>query len=191
MHCDVVAIGTSAGGLSALSEVLKPLAANFPPILIVQHLDPQHKSLLADLLSRKTAREVREATDHEPIRRGFIYIGPPNEHMVAEDGHIRLLHSAMVNFSRPSIDMLFQSVARLYGATAIGVVLSGSNRDGSEGIRCIKGAGGTTLAQAPETADFPVMPRAAIQTGQIDYVVALQDIGNRLTELCSEEQVKK
>jgi two-component system chemotaxis response regulator CheB len=112
LRCDLIAIGASAGGLTALTTLLKPLARDFPAIVVVQHLDPSHKSILASLLARKTAKEVREARDGEPLLRGVVYVGPPNEHTVVEENHIRLLHSALVKFSRPSIDMLFLSVAK-------------------------------------------------------------------------------
>ena len=99
-------------------------------------------------------------------------------------GKIQLAHTQLVHFSRPSIDLLFESVAGTYGSRSIGVALSGSGKDGAEGIRTIKEAGGVTMAQLPETAEFRPMPEAAIETGCVDFVLRLEEIGQKLTELC-------
>ena len=112
----VVAIGASAGGLHALAEVLRPLPRDFPSsILVVQHLDPHHESLLTQLLRRRTAIRVKQAEDGEAIERGVVYIAPPDEHLLVEQGQVRLAHTKTVHFSRPSIDLLFESVAAAYG----------------------------------------------------------------------------
>ncbi len=187
---DVIAIGASAGGLQALSEVLQPLPPDFPPILIVQHLDPSHKSQLASLLVRKTGKQVKQAEHDEPILSGMVYIAPPDEHLLVGPGKIQLAHSQLVHFSRPSIDLLFESVAGMYGTRSMGVVLSGSNRDGSMGIRAIKQAGGTTLAQDPKTAEFPVMPRSAIETDCVDCVVPLKEFAGKIEQLCCGSSAK-
>jgi two-component system chemotaxis response regulator CheB len=185
-----MAIGASAGGLNALIDVLHPIVADFPPIVIVQHLDPMHKSHLAELLARKAGKLVKEAEHGEPILGGHVYVGPPDEHLLVGPGKIQLVHSQLVHFSRPSIDLLFESVARMYGSRAIGVVLSGSNRDGATGTRAIREAGGTTVAQDPATADFRIMPEAAIATGCVDFVVPLPDLGKMLNRLCSGEKIR-
>jgi two-component system chemotaxis response regulator CheB len=104
--CEVVAIGASAGGLLALGQLLGNLDAEFPPILIVQHLDPRHKSQLARLLARKTRKSIKEAEDGEPITAGMIYIGPSDEHLLVAQGRIQLAHSRLIRFSRPSIEQL-------------------------------------------------------------------------------------
>ena len=183
---DVVAIGSSAGGLQALTKVLAPLTADFPAsILIVQHLDPHHKSMMSDLLSHKTRLRVKQAEHGEVLLPGVAYIAPPDGHLLAGPGKVQLAHSQLVHYSRPSIDLLFESVAGTYGSRSIAVVLSGSNRDGSAGIRAVKEAGGTTIAQEPGSAEFEVMPSAAIRTGTIDLVLDLQDIGPTLVELCT------
>ena len=190
LHYDVIGIGASAGGLNALIDVLRPIVADFPPIVIVQHLDPMHKSHLAELLARKAGKLVKEAEHSEPILGGHVYVGPPDEHLLVGPGKIQLVHSQLVHFSRPSIDLLFESVAGMYGSRAIGVVLSGSNRDGATGIRAIREAGGTTLAQDPATADFRIMPEAAIATGCVDFVVPLPDLGKILNRLFSGEKIR-
>jgi len=186
---DLIAVGASAGGLLALSEMLRPLPESFPGIVVVQHLDPSHKSHLASLLMRKTFRHVKQAEHGEPILAGVVYIAPPDEHLLVGPGKIQLAHSQLVHFSRPSIDLLFESVAGMYGSRSIGVILSGSNSDGAVGIRAIKEAGGTTLAQDPASADFKTMPQAAISTGCIDLVVSIAGIAEALKNLCEGRQV--
>jgi len=182
----VVAIGSSAGGLQALSEVLAPITSEFPAsILIVQHLDPHHKSMMSGLLSSRTRLRVKQAEHGEVLLPGVAYIAPPDEHLLVGPGKVQLAHSQLVHFSRPSIDLLFESVAGTYRSRSIGVVLSGSNRDGSAGIRTIKEAGGTTVAQRPEEAEFKVMPQAAIRTGCVDHVLSLQQVGPTLVKLCA------
>ncbi|HZQ22121.1 MAG TPA: chemotaxis protein CheB [Terriglobales bacterium] len=188
---DLVAIGASAGGLGALTDVLRPIGSEFPAIVVVQHLDPAHKSHLAELLARKTAKQVKEAEHGEPILPGIVYIGPPDEHLLVGPGKIQLVHSQLVHFSRPSIDLLFESVAGMYGSRSLGVILSGSNRDGAVGIQAIREAGGTTLAQDPLTAEFRIMPDAAIHTGCVHHVVPLADMGERIIQLCTGEHVRK
>ncbi|PYV96721.1 MAG: chemotaxis protein CheB [Acidobacteria bacterium] len=184
-YYDVVAIGASAGGLNALTELLRPISGDFPAILVVQHLDPTHESHMAELLSRRTRIHVKQAEHGEAILPGSVYIAPPDEHLLVGPGTVQLAHSQLVHFSRPSIDLMFESVAGMYGSRSIGVILSGSNRDGSVGIRTIKEAGGTTIAQEPATAHFATMPQAAISTGCVDFVVPIGEIGNLLRDLCA------
>jgi two-component system chemotaxis response regulator CheB len=187
----LIAIGASAGGLPALSAVLAGIDGEFPAIVVVQHLDPRHKSQMAQLLSKKSRKSVKEAEDGEAITPGHVYIGPPDEHLLLSRGKIQLAHSRLVRFSRPSIDLLFGSVAAVYGEQAIGVVLSGSNRDGADGIAAIKSAGGITLAQDPATAEYRIMPQAAIDTGCVDMVVPLDEMGKAITELLEKGRTTK
>jgi len=188
--CDLVAIGASAGGLPALVDVLSSINSDFPAVVIVQHLDPRHKSQMAALLARKTRKPVKEAEDGESIVRSTIYIGPPDEHLLVSQGRIQLAHSRLIRFSRPSIDIMFGSVAATYGARAIGVILSGSNRDGADGIAAIKRAGGITIAQDPATAEYRIMPQAAIDTGCVDITAPLNKIGKTLTQLFAKGKPK-
>lgn len=181
--CELIAIGASAGGLPALIKVVDRIDPDFPAIVVVQHLDPRHKSQMAGLLSKKTGKIVKEAEDGEPIVPGTVYIGPPDEHLLVAKGKIQLAHSRLIRFSRPSIDLLFGSVAATYGERAIGVILSGSNRDGADGIAAIKRAGGITMAQDPATAEYRVMPQAAIDTGCVDLVVSLDKMGETISAL--------
>jgi len=181
---DVVAVGASAGGFHAIAELLGPLPANFTgSILVVQHLDPARKSLLADLLLRHTALHVKQAEHGEIMLPGVVYIAPPDEHMLAGPGKIQLAHTHLVRFSRPSIDLLFESVAGMYGSRSVGVILSGTLKDGSAGIRAIKEAGGVTLAQDPADAEFKSMPAAAVATGCVDYTLPLNKLGITLKNL--------
>jgi len=188
---DVVAIGASAGGLNALSQVLDTLPQSFPSsIVVVQHLSPLHKSWMAHLLGRSARLPVKQAEHNEIMLPGTVYVAPPDEHLLVGPGKLQLAHTQLVHFSRPSIDLLFESIAGTYGSRALGVVLSGSGSDGSAGIRAIKEAGGATIAQNPDEAEFPPMPRAAVETGCVDFVVPLEAIGQLLLEQCSGKSEK-
>jgi len=181
---DVVAIGASAGGVEALYVVVSSLPATFPAaVLIVQHMDPRHKSLLAGLLGRRCLLPVKQASDGEAIHGAMVYIAQPNVHMIVSADQLRLTDSKLVHFSRPSIDLLFESVADAYGDRAIGVVLSGSGVDGASGIRAIKDKGGTTIVQDPATAAHSGMPQAARATGCVDFTLPLEDIGPAIVSL--------
>jgi two-component system chemotaxis response regulator CheB len=181
---DAVAIGSSAGGVEALHVVLGALPAGFPAtVLVVQHMDPRHKSLLAGLLARRCRLPVRQAVDGEPALAGGVYIAPPDAHLIVRGGCLALTEGELVNYSRPSIDLLFESVADAYGDRAIGVILSGSGVDGADGIRAIKNKGGTTIAQDPATAAHGGMPQSARATGCIDFILPLSEIGLALVSL--------
>jgi two-component system chemotaxis response regulator CheB len=183
---DVVAVGASAGGLNAISQLVKGLPGNFPSsIVIVQHLAPDHKSWIANLIGRATRLKVKQAEHGEIMLPATVYVAPPDEHLLVGPGKLQLAHSRLVHFSRPSIDLLFESVAGTYGSRSVAVVLSGSGKDGATGIRAIKEAGGITLAQAPDTAEFRHMPEAAIETGCVDFVLPLEKMGTALSEICS------
>ena len=181
---DVVAIGASAGGVEALHVVAGALPADFPvPVLIVQHMDPRHKSMLATLLARRCRLRVKQAAQDEEMLGGTMYIAQPDMHLIVRAGHLVLTDTKQVHFSRPSIDLLFQSVADTYGDRAIGVILSGSGVDGADGIRAIKAKGGTTLVQDPSRAAHTGMPTAARATNCVDFTLPLEDIGPALASL--------
>jgi two-component system chemotaxis response regulator CheB len=183
---DVVAIGASAGGVEALHAVAAALPASFPvPVLIVQHMDPRHKSLLAGLLARRCRLPVKQAIDGEAVSAATVYIAQPDMHLIVRGGHLVLTDTKLVHFSRPSIDLLFESVADAYGDRAIGVILSGSGVDGADGIRAIKAKGGTTLAQDPASAAHAGMPQAARATNCVDFTLPLEEIGPALASLVS------
>ena len=145
---------------------------------------------MAHLLGRSARLPVKQAEHNEIMLPGTVYVAPPDEHLLVGPGKLQLAHTQLVHFSRPSIDLLFESIAGTYGSRALGVVLSGSGSDGSAGIRAIKEAGGTTIAQNPDEAEFPPMPRAAVETGCVDFVVPLEAIGQLLLEQCSGKSEK-
>ena len=181
---DAVAIGSSAGGVEALHVVVQAFPPAFPAtVLIVQHMDPRHKSLLAGLLSRRCRLPVKQAGNGEPIATGMVYIAQPDMHLIVRAGHLVLTDTKLVHFSRPSIDLLFESVADAYGDRAIGVILSGSGVDGAAGIRAIKGKGGTTIIQDPASAAHTGMPQAARVTGAVDFTLPLDEIGPAIVNL--------
>jgi two-component system chemotaxis response regulator CheB len=185
---DVVAIGASAGGVEALHVVINALPAGLPvPVLVVQHMDPRHRSLLARLLQRYSALSVKQAVEGEPVQAGTVYIAPPDAHLLVRDGRVRLSDTAQVHFSRPSIDRLFESVAEAYGERAVAVVLSGTGIDGASGLRAVKARGGTTIVQDPATAAHPGMPQAARATGCADIVLPLVEIGPAIGALLAPQ----
>ncbi|MGJ3253876.1 MAG: chemotaxis protein CheB [Elainellaceae cyanobacterium] len=182
---NIVAIVSSAGGLAALKQLLSGLSADFPvPIVVVQHLSPEHRSMAAEILARKTPLSVKQAQENDVLATGTIYIAPPNHHLIANpDKTLSLTKTELVHFVRPSADVLFESVAESYGKSAIAVVLTGTGSDGATGIQTVKAAGGIVVVQDLETAEFSGMPSAAIQTGAVDYTLPLSDIASALTRL--------
>jgi two-component system, chemotaxis family, protein-glutamate methylesterase/glutaminase len=181
---DVVAIGASAGGVEALHVVVNSLPAGLPAaVLVVQHMDPRHKSMLAGLLGRYSSLTVKQAVAGEEVRPGTVYIAQPDTHLLVRDGCLVLTDTPLVHFSRPSIDLLFESVADAYGDRAIAVVLSGSGVDGAAGVRAVKAKGGTTIVQDPATAAHQGMPQAARATGCADVVLPLVEVGPAIANL--------
>ena len=181
---DIVALASSAGGLSALSEVLSKLPESFPAsIAVVQHLDPRHRSLMAKILSGRTELSVKEAEEGDRLRPGVVYVAPPDRHLLVNPGTISLTQSEMVHFVRPSADLLFESVAASFKDRAIAVVLTGSGSDGKMGVMAIKKMGGTVIAQDESTSEFFGMPGAAIQSGNVDFVLPLGEIASALVTL--------
>ena len=173
MKYEAIVIGTSAGGLKALVSVLADLPEDFPiPILVVQHLPTTRDSFLVDYLNENIALKVQEAESHECIVNSVVYVAPPNYHMLIEKtGCIVLSVEEKVNFSRPSIDLLFITAAEKFKQNLIGIILTGANSDGSKGLKRIKELGGTTIVQDPDEAEVSAMPNFAIQAVQIDYIL--------------------
>ena len=182
---DVVALASSAGGLRALEAVLSGLPADFPAaMVVVQHLDPRHRSLMADILDRHTALQVKQAEEGDQLVSGTVYIAPPNKHLLVNPGgRLSLSDSELVHFVRPSADLLFESVAGSYKDRAIAVVLTGTGSDGAMGVRAIKTMGGTVIAQDEATSEFFGMPGGAIQTGNVDFILSLNEIARALVTL--------
>lgn len=181
----VVAVAASAGGIKAISELLSALPEDFPAaIAIVQHLDPKHPSLLAEILNRRTSLAVKQAEVGEQMLPGTIYIAPPNHHLLIDpDATLCLTQTKLVHFVRPSADLLFESVAASFKERAIAVVLTGTGSDGATGIRAIKQMGGIAIAQDRESSECFGMPGAAIKTGAVDWILPLHEIAATLVNL--------
>ncbi|MES2596121.1 MAG: chemotaxis protein CheB [Verrucomicrobiota bacterium] len=159
-----VVIGASVGAIEALMVLLPALPASYPlPVFVVVHIPPDKKSALADLFAARCSIAVKEAEDKEPARGGTVYFAPSDYHLLVEADHsISLSSDEPVLYSRPSIDVLFQSAADAYGSRLTGVVLTGGNSDGALGLRAIVNADGKALVQSPDTAEGSTMPRAAL-----------------------------
>lgn len=179
---EAVVIGVSAGGLKALSAILPTLPADYPlPILVVIHLPPSGKSLVAELFDDKCAVKVVEADDKDAIAPGTVYFAPPDYHLLVElDRTLSLSGEEPVLFSRPSIDVLFETAADAYGPGLIGIVLTGANNDGARGLQAVVAAGGTALVQSPEHAFASAMPEAALESVPQARALALEEISHYL-----------
>ena len=190
MTYSVVGIGTSWGGLAAMTKLLGDLPGDFSlPVVVVQHRGKDSDRLLSELLQDATDLNVCEIEDKEPLQPGTVHIAPANYHVLIDEGYLSLTVEEPVRFSRPSIDVMFSSAADTYGAGAIGVVLTGANEDGALGLSHIVKRGGRALVQDPKTAEIPIMPIAAIKAVPSAEVLPLGALGPRLIEL-SREQVK-
>jgi two-component system, chemotaxis family, protein-glutamate methylesterase/glutaminase len=184
---DIIVIGASAGGVQALSKVVGELPPDLPAaVLIVLHVPSHIPSLLPDILARDSNLQVDHAIDGEPIRRGRVYVAPPDHHLIIEGGRVRLVHGPKENLHRPSIDTLFRSAARWAGPRVIGVVLTGARTDGTVGMRAIKQRGGITIVQDPLEAPFPSMPLSVMHEIKVDYSVPLVEIPPLLNKLAYE-----
>jgi two-component system chemotaxis response regulator CheB len=182
---DIVAVASSAGGVVALDTMLPALPGDFPAaVVVVQHLDPRHRSLMAEILRRHAMLPVVQGEQGVRVQGGTVYIAPPNRHLlVGPDGVLSLSDAGLVHFVRPSADLLFESVAASYQDRAIAVVLTGCGRDGATGVCAIKRRGGTVIVQDEQSAEFTGMPQAAIRTGQSDFVLPLGEIAAALVGL--------
>jgi two-component system chemotaxis response regulator CheB len=186
---EIIALAASAGGLRALTDVLSALPRDFPvALVVVQHLDPRHRSLMAEILGKRTSLVVKEAREGDTLERGVALIAPPNRHLLVNpDRTVSLSQSELVHFVRPSADLLFESTAAAYKERAIAVVLSGSGRDGAMGVKAIKKMGGTVIVQDEKTSQFFGMPEAAQQTGLVDFILPLPEIAPALRTLVTGE----
>ena len=183
----LVVIGASAGGIEALRTIVAQLPEGFPaPIAIVLHTSPQSPGVLDAILSRAGRLKASNAVDGERLQPGHIYIAPPDFHLVIEPGTARVTKGPRENRFRPAIDPLFRSAAQVYGPAAIGVVLTGSLDDGTDGLWAIKQLGGCAIVQDPLEALFPSMPQHAIDHVAVDYILPLAEIPPMLMQLTSE-----
>lgn len=182
---DAVVIGTSAGGLNAMEAILPRLSKAIPvPILVVQHVSPNSESYMVRHFEKRCSLRVKEAEDKEVAAAGVVYFAPPNYHLLVElDGTLSLSTEERVNYSRPSIDVLFKAAAEAYGDGLIGIILTGANHDGAEGLARVAELGGLTIIQSPATAEAKEMPQAALDALSPNHVLSLEEIGNFLNVL--------
>ncbi len=181
---DAIVMGASAGGLYVMIRILKVLPASFAiPIIVVQHRSRDERTLLEEVLQQKCQVKIKQADEKETIQPGTVYFAPPDYHLLIEnDGSFSLSCDPPVNYSRPSIDVLFETAADVYQQRLLAIILTGANKDGAYGIKKIATMGGTTIAQALETADYPEMPKSAIKTGYVQQVLGPEAIGQFLLD---------
>lgn len=180
---DAIVIGASAGGFAALSHLLPRLPQSLPQtVVVVQHLHPEGGEYMVEFLDQHSSLPVKEAEDKEQLMPGVVYIAPAQYHLLIErDRTFSLSIDDKVNYSRPSIDVLFESAAQVYGPRLIGLILTGANADGAAGLAQIKARGGLTVVQDPGTAEVSYMPQAAIDASQVDHILDLAGIAKLLS----------
>lgn len=173
-----VVIGASAGGLFALKRLLPALPATFPcPVLVVQHMSPHSDNYMTRMLNDLSRLTIKEADEKEAIMPGTVYIAPPDYHLLVEsDYSLSLSVEEKVNYSRPSIDVLFETAADVYGSCLMGIILTGANADGANGLLAVKKKEGLTIVQHPDDAESPAMPKAAIERAKPHKILTLDEI---------------
>jgi len=188
---DAIVVGVSAGGLYALTRLLENLPPDFPiPVIVVQHRARDDRSLLEEVVQQKCKVHVKQADEKELVKGGTVYFAPPDYHLLIEkDGTFSLTQDQPVNYSRPSIDVLFETAADVFKTGLLGIILTGANHDGAQGMKTISRSGGTTIAQDPATAEYPEMPNAAIKTGCIQHIMKLEDISRFLLNRIKNRKV--
>jgi two-component system chemotaxis response regulator CheB len=176
---DVVVVGASAGGLTALEALLDPLDASLPgTLLVVLHVSERSPGLIPAVLARASSLEIAWAVDGASLQLGHVFVAPPGHHLVCAPEGLRVLATPPVRFLRPSIDVLFQSAAFTFGRRVLSVVLSGTGTDGAAGTQAVRAHGGLTLAQSPRSAQFSGMPEATIATGAVDRILSVERLGS-------------
>jgi len=187
-HVSMIAVGASWGGLKALRAIAHGLPPHFRvPITFVQHRSKE-SAALRDLLQDCTTLIVCEVEDKQPIMGGYIYLAPPDYHLLVDGDEFSLSVDEPVRFSRPSIDVFFESVAERFGPEAVGVVLTGANEDGAEGLRQIVARGGQAIVQDPRTAESPTMPRAALRAVPQAHTLPLERLTPYLISLATSDE---
>jgi two-component system chemotaxis response regulator CheB len=187
---DIVVIGASSGGITALLDLVRTLPRDFPaPIFVVQHMAPYAHSLLPELLSQVSPLPARHPRDGEAVQAGTIYVAPPDHHLLIENDKVLVKRGPKENRFRPSVDALFRSAAYGYGPRVIGVVLTGYLDDGTSGLWCIQRLGGVAVVQDPHDATAPAMPTNALEFVEADYVVPLAELSALLVRLTTEPVV--
>ncbi len=184
---DIIVVGASAGGVEALTELVSRLPGDLPAsVFVVLHVPPHGASMLPHILSRNGPLAATHPLDGEEIRRGRIYIAPPDHHLLIEADRIRLSRGPRENGHRPAVNPLFRTAARSYGRRVVGVVLSGTLDDGTAGLSAIKRRGGVAVVQTPEEALYPSMPRSAMASVEVDHCLNVAGIAGVLTDLALE-----
>lgn len=184
---DIVVIGASAGGVSALQSLFSQLPFNLQAaFFVVLHIPPESPSMLADLLDKAGPLTAKSAKDNEPIRPGHVYVAPPDFHLLLKPGHMRLYRGPRENRHRPAIDPLFRSAAVAYRAQTVGVVLTGYLDDGTSGLLAIKRCGGIAVVQDPRDADYPDMPKNAITEVEVDYQLPICKMGGVIRQIVEQ-----
>jgi two-component system chemotaxis response regulator CheB len=180
-----IVMGSSSGGMGALKAILPALPANYGiPLIIVQHIGASSDSYWIEALNKLCMLEVKEADEKEKVMPGYVYIAPPNYHLLVEkDETLSLANDERVNYAKPSIDVLFETAADAYGRHLAGVVLTGSNNDGAAGLKKIKACGGLAIVQDPATAESSYMPAAAVEAVKPDHILPLEKIADLLRRL--------
>ena len=189
---DIIVIGASAGGVEALTHLVRDLPPELPAaIFVVLHIPAQSTSVLPQIINRAIAKQHKGASslkashpkDNEAIQNGRIYIAPPDHHLLVKDGYIRLAKGPRENGHRPAVDPLFRTAARTYGQRVVGIVLSGTLDDGTAGLAAVKQCGGLAIVQDPDEALYSGMPRSAIENVEVDYILGVSEIARVLVEL--------
>jgi two-component system chemotaxis response regulator CheB len=184
---DIIVVGASAGGVEALSELVRGLPGDLPAaVFIVLHVPAQSPSILPQILARAGKLPATHALDGEEIAPGRVYIAPPDNHLLVERGHVRVVRGPKENRCRPAVDPMFRSAALAYGPRVVGVILTGALDDGTVGLRDLKKRGGTTIVQDPREALYPGMPQSALDNVKVDYCLPLAEIAPLLAHLASE-----
>jgi two-component system chemotaxis response regulator CheB len=192
MSPQCIVIGASAGGLEPLKEVVAQLPADLPaPVFVVMHVPANHHSYLPEILSKTGPLPALHPDDNTKVEDGFIYVAPPDHHLLIDNSFIAVKRGPKENGFRPSIDALFRSAAYSYGPGAIGVVLSGALYDGASGLWSIKRLGGIAIVQEPYEAEYPSMPRSALEYIDADYRIRSEEIGPLLTRLTHEQSIQE
>lgn len=189
----VVVIGCSAGGIHALATILSLLSDNLQtPIVVAQHMFPQSLSRFQTIFANNTKKRIFDCEDKTPLCSGSIYFAPPNYHLLFEDKQtLGLSVDEAVNFARPSIDVLFESAAKVFNQNVIGMLLTGASSDGARGLKMIHRKGGHTFVQDPDSAEHGVMPASAIKLFHPSFVGSLEKLAQKLNETCVPTQVAK
>lgn len=183
-HYDVLLIGGSAGSLEVIMQLLPALQKDFPMAVIIVLHRKSGESMLAELLNDKTVLKVKEAEEKDAIEKGTIYIAPADYHlMIEQDKTLSLDFSEKINYSRPAIDVTFETAADAYGSSVAAILLSGANADGTDGLLQIKKAGGLTIVQDPKDASVAYMPQQAIERVRVDYVVSTKEMATLVNQL--------